>query len=55
MEQTIIDPTLDNFVGTIENAIEMATQIELELREICVNKQERINRKVDQLHQSRRD
>jgi hypothetical protein len=55
MEQTAIDPTLESFVGSLEDAIEMATAIELELREIFVNKQKRINRKIDQLRLANSD
>jgi hypothetical protein len=55
MEQTTIDPTIESFVGSLEDAIETATAIELELREIFVNKQERVNRKINQLRMANSD
>lgn len=48
--ETILEPSLDSFAGNIEIAIYMVNEIEDELKDICRNTENRINKKLIQLH-----
>ena len=50
--ETIIEPALDSVAGNIEIAIYMATEIEDALNDICNNTEERVNFRLEQLHNS---
>jgi len=53
--ESVIEPVLDSVAGNIEIAIYMASEIEDALTDIYQNNEKRINKKLIQLHASRKN